>query len=57
MWNEQIIMMLLEGIKDTLYMTDRADSVYEISDRKKLWTDGDDRSACHSSSTIYCTNG
>ena len=21
MWNEQIIMMLLEGIKDTLYMT------------------------------------
>ena len=108
MWNEQIIMMLLEGIKDTLYMTltstligyviglpmgilltvtdkdgihpnaavykvldviepdpkctvfdftDRADSVYKISDRKKLWTDSDDRSACHSSSTIYCTNG
>ena len=109
MWNEQIIMMLLEGIKDTLYMTltstligyviglpmgilltvtdkdgihtnksvfigirrdrkpdpkravfdftDRADSVYEISDRKKLWSDSDDRTACHSSGTIYCTNG
>ena len=101
MWNEQIIMMLLEGIKDTLYMTLTSTLIgyviglpmgilltvtdkdgihpntavykvldvianlirsvpfliYEISDRKKLWSDSDDRTACHSSGTIYCTNG
>ena len=105
MWNEQIIMMLLEGIKDTLYMTLTSTLigyviglpmgilltvtdkdgihpnaavykvldvianlirsvpflilliVYKISDRKKLWSDSDDRTACHSSGTIYCTNG
>ena len=107
MWSEQIILMLLEGIKDTLYMTltstligyviglpmgifltvtdkdgihpnaaiykvldvianlkrtvsdltDRADPIYQISDRKKLWTDSNHCTARHSSSTLYRTNG
>ena len=30
MWNEQIIMMLLEGIKDTLYMTLTSDFRWEF---------------------------